>query len=391
MLRIGILTYFASINYGAFLQAYALQECLKSRYSDLADIELIDYEAKTAHEIYLRRTLNMDHLLRNKLVRQYDKFLKDREKLKLSKEFLITDSIKQVEKFLQGKYDIIIAGSDEIWRTDSFRGFPTAYWLNFNLGKTIYMAYAVSGRNDYQKLTKGMQKYMKDSVEHFYYIGTRDEVTKRELRQIVNQEIDRNCDPIFLIPELFRIKDKEKVRKRLTEKFGIAIDRPLISLMLSYSEDNCEIAGHLFNMMRHDSLVLNLYEPYKGVSEYNLIELSPFEWSDVIGISDLVITDFFHGTVFSLLHGVPFLSVEHSKKGRGKIENLLKENFMEDKILYQIDYNGNNKKLAVDLYTKARKEMRHYRNSHAEKVMLREYEKSRNFFDVLERSIENGI
>lgn len=386
MIRIGILTYFASINYGAFFQAYALQECLKSRYGDAVDIEMINYETRSAHELYLRRVLNMDCLFRNKLIIQYDRFLESREKLNLSEESLITDNIRQVERFLQDKYDIIIAGSDEIWKTDSFIGFPTAYWLNFDLEKTTYMAYAVSGRNDYQRLTKKMQKYIATSMKRFFYVGTRDEVTKMELQKIVDQEIDRNCDPVFLMPELFRINDREKVRRKYREKFGLMIDRPLISLMLT---QNKEIGGRLFRMAGHDNLIIGLYEPIGEMRVCNLTELSPFEWCEIIGISDLVITDFFHGTAFSLLHGIPFVALEYAEKGRGKIENLLQENFMEDKFLYLSDYKNNDIKLAADIYIKGRKEMRDYKDSCSREALLREAQKSQHFFETLEKVIEN--
>ena len=386
MVRIGILTYFASINYGAFLQAYALQECLKSRYGDVAEVEIINYEARTAHEFYLKYVLYADRLYRDKLIGQYNRFLESRNSLRLSEEELVTDHLKEVERFLQGKYNIIIAGSDEIWRTDSFRGFPTAYWLNYNLADTTYMAYAVSGRSDFQKLTDGMQKYIKDSVKRFCYIGTRDEVTKKELLKITDQEIDRNCDPVFLMPELFRINNKEKIRRRVIEKYGLKTGRPLVSLMLPYNE---EAASQLYRMLQYDNLAAILYRPVKGIKDYNFIELSPFEWSDMIGISDLVITDRFHGTVFSMLHGIPFIAVECGEKGRGKIENLLIENFMTDKMLYQKDYIGNNRKLAVDLYTKGRKTMKDHMEKLFEQTVQRETEKSRHFFEILDRIIGN--
>ena len=170
MIRIGILTYFASINYGAFLQAYALQKCLENRYEHIAEVEIIDYDAKIAHDYYLNRITRFGAPADDKLSKQYEAFIQERKRLTLSKDKLISDNLDELRQFLQGKYDIIIAGSDQIWKTDSFRGFPNAYWLNFDLGETVYMAYAVSGRNAYEEMSWDQQEYIRNSLKRFVYI-----------------------------------------------------------------------------------------------------------------------------------------------------------------------------------------------------------------------------
>lgn len=378
MVRIGILTYFASINYGAFLQAYALQKSLENRYGHIAGIEIINYDSKIAHELYLNRSAISDAAAGNKLSKQYENFIQSRKKLKLSKDKIISDNIYEIQQFLYGKYDIIIVGSDEVWRSDSFRGFPNAYWLNFDLGKTVYMAYAVSGRNDYQEMPQNMREYIRDSIQRFAYIGTRDEVTRRELLRIEGRKIYRNCDPCFLMPQLFRLSDEEKENVR--KKYDIDHSQPIVSIMMQ----DVNAGNILYRMMKRDNHVLYLYNMNDNMNENNLAEASPFEWNCLIAISDLIVTDFFHGTVFSILHQIPFISIEGKEKGRGKIENLLIENNMNDRFVYESDYNGNHRALAMDLYTKGRKAMRTYAPSLARKAMEYEYQKSGSFFEMLD-------
>ncbi len=375
MVRIGILTYFASINYGAFLQTYALQEFLRKRYVSAAEVEVINYESESSYLLYLNRARTQE-----KLFFQYEKFIQSRKVLRLSDEKLITNDIGQVKEFLYEKYDIIIVGSDEIWKTNSSRGFPNAYWLNFDLGDTVYMAYAVSGRNDYKKLTEELQEYMRSSIKRFAYIGTRDEVTRRELLEIQKRKIERNCDPVFLDPQLFERRDE---KNRVKKKYGLPYDRPIISIMMH----NDKIGFRLCRMLRNENQVVFLYDMNSYSKANNLTALSPFEWSEVISISDLVITEYFHAVVFSILYKIPFMAIEDSEMGRGKIENLLCENFMQDKFLYLQDYKDNAGMLTADLYTKGRKEMQEYTPFLAEQAIKNECDKASTFFVKLEEII----
>lgn len=382
MIKIGILTYFASINYGAFLQAYALQKAMEKKYGYIANVELINYDTVTAHQLYHNRLLDKDGKPNDKMVKQYNKFVQCRAKQRLSEESIITNDIEKFRKFLSGKYDIIIVGSDEIWKTDSFRGFPTAYWLNFDLQDTVYMAYAVSGRNNYQIMNSEMKQYIRNAIKRFLYIGTRDEVTKEELIKIENRVIYRNCDPTFLMPELFYINDKAKI----IEKYGLDKNRPLVSIML---KDN-EIGTRLYRMLKNENQVLYLYYINENISDGNWVDLSPFEWSEIIGISDLVITDFFHGTVFSILHEVPFVAIENEEKGRGKIESLLLENHMESKFTYISKYRSNYELAATDIYMQGRKEMKNYTPILANQTKKRELQKADSFFIALEEKFDRG-
>lgn len=383
MKRIGILTYFASINYGAFLQAFALRESLEKRYGQIAKIEIINYDSEIAHERYLDNTITANVYINEKRSRQYRAFIQSREKLRLPKDKMVSDNISEIQQFLCGKYDIIIVGSDEVWRADSFRGFPNAYWLNFDLDKTVYMAYAVSGRSPYRELPRDKRMYICNALKRFVYIGTRDEVTRRELLKLDSKKIiNRNCDPCFLMPQLFKVSNEEK--RSIREKYHIRNSQPMISIMMK----NMDVVNRLYRMMKYDNQVICLYNVNENMKENNPTEASPIEWSQLIAASDLVITDYFHGTVFSILHGVPFISMEGEEPGRGKIENLLLENDMRDRFVYQSYYIGNNRALAIDLYTMGRKAVREYESSLIRKAMEKEFRKSTSFFEMLDGIIQ---
>lgn len=382
MIRIGILTYFASINYGAFLQAYALTRCIGERYKDVAEVEVINYESKIAHEWYVDRISVYKKEERDLLLEQYRLFVECRKVLRLSKDELITDDIEEASEWLRGKYDIIIVGSDEIWKTDGFRGFPNVYWLNFDMGENdinvpARIAYAVSGRNNYQAMTVDLQKYIQNAIRRFEYIGTRDEITRKELLKIERREIERNCDPCFLEPHYFRLSEEEKECVR--EKFGLSHGRPVISLMIN----GWELGRDLYRMFEKDYRVLYLCNVNVAVKKDNLVAISPLEWNGLIAVSDLVITNFFHGTVFSMIHSIPFVALEESEKGRGKIEDLLSEHGMNDRLLFRNDYPGDDSALLADLYTKGKEMLGKDISSVAAEAVEMERKKADSFFETM--------
>ncbi len=319
MKRIGILTYVNSVNYGAFLQAFSLWSVISERYKDKVEVEIINYDSRKSHDIY--KSGNSREIKGER----YQRFEEEKKTLPLSKNQLISDSISDISEFIKSfEYDVIVVGSDEVWKTDGMRGFPNAYWLNFDIGKTIRLAYAVSGRNDYQKLNEEEKKYICESINKFEYIGVRDSITKRELENILNVEIKENCDPTLLWEEFYQLSRSDIANVKT--KRGIATDRRIVVLILS----NVELERYLYEKLSLEEFVISTNATGENTTDYPCYAQSPIEWQELIAISDLVITDRFHGTVFSLIHDRPFVSIEHEPEGRGKIENILNGTDFED-------------------------------------------------------------
>ena len=61
-------------------------------------------------------------------IEMYKAFQKGLLKLPLSSEKLITDDCDRFYQWINGKYDILISGSDAVWNY-SKRGLPNPYFL----------------------------------------------------------------------------------------------------------------------------------------------------------------------------------------------------------------------------------------------------------------------
>ena len=299
--KIGILTYHRSINYGAFLQSYCLAKYVQRIVGNRADVEIIDYTSKSSYQAY-NELLYRGKYKQNEWKKRIG-FERSRFLLPLSKESLCSDDLTEVESFLQRlDYDLIVVGSDEVWKVDGMRGFPTAYWLNFDLGHCTRIAYAVSSRTPFNRIDSKTRDYINDSVQKFRYLGARDKMTAELIYELSRKSMDLNCDPAFLLP--FRY-DKASYKERLNKKYHVGNGQKLLGVMMPDSKLVRKIKEKFGGQYK----VVALYDSHEE-ADINMVAVNPFEWVKVIGCLDFLVTDRFHGTIFAMKMDIPFLAVE---------------------------------------------------------------------------------
>lgn len=337
-MKVGILTYFSAHNYGAFLQAYALQKAL-SEYSGV-DAELINYRSPKEIEFYKAPTkLSHVNVLNAERKIRVAKFYKRRflafekaiqEYQVTSEDEIITMSTEEFNQFIEGKYDLIVVGSDEIWKTDNFRGFPNVYWLPNTKCKKV--SYAASARNNYKDLDETTIAQIERFVKEFEYIGVRDSATKDLVEKFegLQNKCFLNCDPTFLYDFHPNPSNGKKI---LREKFRVAPDKKVIGLMLEDESLGIDIIKTYSSKFEF----ISLYHYCANSKMYP--ELNPFEWIDVISAVDGMITTFFHATIFSIKCNTRFLAVDNRSDDvyESKMYDLLSRNGLADD--YFVMYN----------------------------------------------------
>lgn len=331
-MKIGVLTYHRAINYGAFLQAYGLCERLNQEPD--FEAELIDFQCKAEVDLYrpirLKRDLRyLIHTRRPKYDWQYVKrcraFAQDRKRMHLSRRHVVSSSSHAFTKMVQGKYDVIVAGSDEIWKVNSFRGFPTPYWLLGDLGCRKF-SYAASARTSFDLLSPQQQETLKNALDAFEYIGVRDLRTLQEVERYVTckEKVHLCCDPSFVYE--FQA-DGRAGRALLQKRYGIAPEEKCIGCMIGSNE----LVNALQKRYGTEVKVISLFEKNAGCIQ--AADLTPFEWLDVIAGLDFVVTSYFHGMCFSIVNQTPFFSIDNRTVGTdgSKMLDLLQRASMEDR------------------------------------------------------------
>lgn len=332
-MKVGILTYHRALNYGAFLQAVCLCERLNAEKEISA--EIIDYDMQSAQNVY---KLLIGNSLKNKLKYLANVLLKKdcivvsdiseafqrgygKVKDLLSKDTLISDDMDAFTAFVKGKYDVIISGSDEIWKIKPVRGFPNPYFLPGNLG-CRKIAYAASARMDFDTLPKDQHEKLNGYLKDYEFISVRDERTYNAVQKegIPIEKMMLSCDPSFLydfpenditVQELLKGKCKLDPKKKILVLADV--HRNTVESIISQVNDDYNVV----------STVL------KNPKCINLSDLDPFEWMMLISKADVVVSSIFHGVCFSIANNTPFIAVAREDK-KSKLQELLCNTDLED-------------------------------------------------------------
>lgn len=326
-MKIGILTYHLSHNYGAFLQAYALTMRLKEEFPE-DSIEIINFNMPVAEKYYKKVIWaeNRFKSIRYNIAR-FKTFEKAKDLLPTGSNELHSNSMEEFINMVKGKYDIIIAGSDEIWRLTGSRGFPNPYWLPGDL-QCVKMSYAASSRSDFTALSDEKQKVLQKLLNGFYYIGVRDSSTYESVLSVVEnkEKVHMNCDPTLAYKFSF---DREKGKKILVDKFGIDPAKNTVGMMVT----NAAVVKQIKALFADRYNYVSLFQKHNGT--FSCPYITPFEWIDVISALDFFVSSFFHGVCFALNTGTPFAALEKNKvnKDKSKVLDLLAGTKLEQRYI----------------------------------------------------------
>lgn len=278
-MKIGIMTFHWAPNYGAIIQAYALQSFLVERYE--CEVEIIDYYPER-FEPSLKRVLSFSYpnvmIERYREYRRHDKLKRFREKyFKLSKHFSTTEELK---KYIHG-YEVLICGSDQIWNQaftlDGENRFTTAYYLDFG-GECKRIAYAVSfGCIEYPQ---EILDKLKPLLQSFDAISVREQTGTAIVRKIPNCSARVVCDPTVL-PGTHFYTDLLKTTKNNGYSVTIYVLRHKPSELSRFAKLCAEFIGGSTKVIESGFLSME-------------------DWLGMIYYSKLYITNSFHGMMLCL-------------------------------------------------------------------------------------------
>lgn len=309
MSKIGILTYHSGYNYGACLQAYALQTTLKKMGYES---EIINFETErfvASREMFSRHPSRMKEIIKNISRIPYWNSLHERERMFDSFTFDIlhsTPRYKSEQDVIEHAtdYDCIICGSDQIWNLSKTHDAPAAnpiFFLNFPK-KQRRVAYAAS-----------FAKWVKEAPAHedefMPWLKLFDSVSVREqdgVEYLRSREIEceLTLDPTILLDasDYDIISSKRIIEKKYVLMFGWITNSDLVST-----------AKYVSNKLGLP--VYNIVPPPRAMfcGIPRKLDVGPCEFLSMIKHAEFVVTNSFHGTAFSTTFEKPFVSVVTGK------------------------------------------------------------------------------
>ncbi|MGH8625216.1 MAG: polysaccharide pyruvyl transferase family protein [Gammaproteobacteria bacterium] len=310
-LKIGIITYHCIPNYGALLQAIALQRFLKESGFHA---QVIDYEPLPVFKQYIvsfaRSILQRNGgAIRRRLKHCYQ-FVREQQAASSGRYFRRSGLNE-----MAGSLDILICGADELWNFRNPFGFNPSYILDFGPKETLSrLSYAVSvGAFD---PNHDESNWMKERLKYFTAALVRDSETVRVVKNTgAGCPVEEVVDPIFLhsFPELI----------------GSTIKEPYMVLTGGLSQAELKLVLDLADKLNLRAVALGY--TYSGFStEWSGV--SPYEWLYHLQRACLIVSSLFHATAFALKYEVPFYTFARPPKLR-KLLGLLSPLGLESRLL----------------------------------------------------------
>lgn len=334
-------------NYGGNLQRYALVRVLQGMGHEVEHINLQFYYSlpwyKWAYS-YPKRMIKK-YIFKKKGVCV---FTEKKTRLEMAKKLALTNifyekyiphtpaftNIKQIKEYTYGKYDAYLVGSDQVWRKGLTGQIGLKnYLLNFTHNENVKrFAYAISFGVSGNLLNKKEIAALTADYSKFDAVSVREHSALDLLNEYGwNQPKPCLClDPTLLLTQQDYISlINENDVKDLTSG---------------------KIFTYILDVTEKTQFVTNCYSSqYKkeiiNVGLGNTSNVSICQWLNNIRCADLVITDSYHGCVFSIIFNRPFVFLGNKGRGNSRIDSLFNLFDIQSNETEMVNYEKLNKKI----------------------------------------------
>lgn len=332
MKKVGILSMQRIKNYGSFLQAYALKRMIESFGHQ---VEFVDYHVgepiiddgtnnggKISKGIdALKGKASLKHKIQYILYKKrFDHYFK---------ELGLTDKPNY-----NPELDTMVIGSDEVFnliQSNKNVGYSLELLGKDNHAKKVITYAASFGNTTLDKIKKyNKQEEISNLLNNINSISVRDDNSYRIVKDLTGKDANINLDPVLvfdymnsdLIPEI-NVKEK---------------------YMILYAYN-----GRITN---EEAKYIKILAKEKGLKVYSIggaqpyadkfIDCSPFEVLTYFKNAEYIITDTFHGSIFSIINQKPFVTLVRKSMGNSygneeKLTYLLQKMCLKDRITYDVN------------------------------------------------------
>lgn len=333
MKRVGLITIFDEINFGNRLQNYALSYVLNKKLNCKCITLVSDpnkslvFFIKQKIVFAVSKTKIKKYITSNPIDWKYWKFVEFDKKYIPIKYYYGTYSIPSAEN---KKFDYFLVGSDQVWnynlpgRFGSFAKHLNDYFLLFaESGKKV--SYAVSfGVNEIEEIWKNdYKKYLSD----FQQLSVRENEGANIINQLlVDKKVNVHIDPTFLL--------SSKEWKMVMNKPNMTYEKYAFVYFLGNSDSTKYVS--IEKMIRNSGIdIIDIMDE----NNINYFATGPSEFLWLINYSELIFTDSFHATVFSIIFDKPFVVFDRPGMN-SRLRTLLKKLHLESRMVENISYDN---------------------------------------------------
>lgn len=313
-MKIALLTFHTAANYGAALQAYALQKYLTDKGFDC---EYINYVNESRRHEYDMMFHIMDCIKKGKLTsavayclgspfmtlrkRRFNRFYRNNLKA--------TETVYQTSQeavALNGKYDYFVVGSDQVWNPIC-NGDDAAFLLDFVKDGKRRVSYSSSfGIAD---VDAAHEEIYRRNLSQFKALAVRESIGQVIIQKLTGRKAELVLDPVLLLTA----EQWRSIMPRQSKK-----ERFIFSYTNQDSQTRDFFAtGYPMDGLKH--YVLSRYtKPEDFISRQVRVKycMAPEEFVRVVNDAELVVTASFHCLALSIVLNKPFVAIMTGDKGK---------------------------------------------------------------------------
>lgn len=326
MNQVGIITFHRAHNYGAVLQAYALQKTIETLGYN---ISFFDYQHEEIEKVYrLFPALGKENIINylKRLVNTGLDFNRKKERYKAFNKFIDSNFKLSDSKILQN-FDVVVLGSDQIWNPEYTNGYvDTHFGRHRNLNSKKIISYAASlGQSNLEgeELAEFSEK-----LSIIDTLGVREDSLKEMIvSECPARDVEVNLDPTLLLDksDWDSICDDRVINEPYVLVYEVKYN-DLTKSAIEFIEKNYGLKA----------IILSARTNYKIPKEY-ITGASPLQFLSLFKYADFVITTSFHGTVFSVINNKPFITLAFGDHTDVRSKSLLSKVGIDCRIIDRIE------------------------------------------------------
>jgi hypothetical protein len=319
-MQIGILTQPLRTNYGGILQAYALQTVLQRMGDEVciinrrpSDIPLWKKLAIICKSILLRYILGNKQrpLLPYKKPKQKSIELFIRQYIHQTKPLKSNRILKKEMK--KYNFDAYVVGSDQVWRP-RYSPCLSNYFVDFDNRINIKkIAYAASFGVDIWEFSEEQTTQCAALIQKFNAVSVREKSGIDLCLRYLKKEAIQLIDPTLLL-------DKSDYIHLVSEAKEAVSKGNLMIYILDASDKKMNIINSVTEQL--------------SIQPFVASKLSVTQWLRGFMDAKFVVTDSFHGCVFSIIFNKPFLAIANADRGLARFMSLLEMFGLKDRLIY---------------------------------------------------------
>ncbi len=326
-------------NYGTLLQAYATQQELEKLG---LDTEIFYYTSNPIKQFY--RVFNFPFLktkikaynvkITTKL--KYPEIynnIKIREKVFMDfrlNKLTITNKIASKDELKRKvqEYDGVVLGSDQVWNPQNLE--MDYYTLNFvpdNMPKITYApSFGVSS------IPTKQRKKTVAYLQRIQHISVRELAGSKIVKDLIGRDVPTVCDPTALL-------NRDQWDEIKTDKV-FTTEKYIFCYFLGDNPQYREFANKVAKQTGFKILAIQHMDEFVK-SDLTFADIRPYDvdpgdFVNLVANAEMVLTDSFHGTMFSIYYHIPFYTFNYDVQGsknsvNSRIDSIMKLLQIEDR------------------------------------------------------------